>query len=68
MPWNMLYIMTENMLHQRLLVIILNHILKSESLGYLDRIKIANKIMTDHVSKEANQNLRYNVVKLKKNR
>ena len=63
MPWNMLCIMTENMLHQRLLVIILNHILKSESLGYLDRIKFSNKIMTDRVREEGDQQPRYNMVK-----
>ena len=41
--------------------------LKSESLGYLGRIKFANKIMTDRVREKGDQNLRYKMIKCKKN-
>ena len=37
--------------------------LKSESLGYLDSIKFANKIMTDRVREKGDQHLRNNMVK-----
>ena len=40
--------------------------LKSESLGYLGRIKFANKIMTDRVREKGDQNLRYKMIKCKK--
>ena len=36
---------------------------KSESLGYLNSINFANKIMTDRVREVGNQNLCYNMVK-----
>ena len=39
---------------------------KSASLGYLDRIKFDNKMMTYRVREEGDKNLRYNMIKWKK--
>ena len=37
--------------------------LKSESLGFLDRINFSNKIMTDRVWEKGEQHRRYKIVK-----
>ena len=40
--------------------------LKSEPLSYLYRLNLSNKIMTDHVREEGDQNICYKIVKQNK--